>query len=231
MAALTTLAVLIAVFLVLLPQLSRPPSTGDASARLETARRLLEEGSFHRALEELDAAERERQSRPASLGREETRRLERLRRQGRLLDALLNEPLEDLLRQASSVRRDAEWQQHFARDYKGRTVLFDDEVGLDAAGRPELRSYAVEVGGERARAALEDLTLLRQLPLVPPQRLVFGARLARFERDGDGWVIGFEPDSGVLLTDPEALASWRPSLLDDDLRAVLRRQEGWLGAP
>jgi hypothetical protein len=228
-AALATVAALVLTFLALWPQISRPAPTDDAAARLSAGRRFLEEGSFHRALAELEAAAAECKRRPDALPPDELRRLDRLRRQAHLLDALLDEPLQDLLGEAAAVRRENEWQIHFERHYKGRAVVFDDEVGLDALGRPQLRTYVVESGEERARVALEDLIALRQAPLSPPQRLVFGGRLGRFGRDeGGGWVIGFDPDSGVLFTDPEVLAAWRPSLLDADLREVLRRQEGWL---
>jgi hypothetical protein len=226
-AAGATLLVLALGFLLLLPYLNRRPPL-DLKARLDTARRALAEGSFQRALDELNAASRDA-ARADAVPPDERRQLERLHRQARLLDDLLNQPLQDLLRQAAASRFESEWQRRFARDYKGRAVLFDDEVGLDDDGRPQLRNYVVQVGGERARPALEDLHVLRALPLVPARRLVFGARLASFVRDDAGnWAIGFEPDSGVLLTEPDLLASWRPGLVDDELRKVLGEQERWL---
>jgi hypothetical protein len=67
------------------------------------------------------------------------------------------------------------------------------------------------------------------LPLEEPTRLLFGARLARVRRDTpSSWEVRFEPDSGVLLTDPGAAAVCCPFLGEAELRALLQRQAGWL---
>jgi hypothetical protein len=59
--------------------------------------------------------------------------------------------------------------------------------------------------------------------------VLFGARLAGcFREAGGGWVIHFEPESGVLLTDPGAAASCCPAPPGRELEEVLRRQEEWL---
>ena len=232
-AALVTLLLLGLIFWGLLPYLSRPPAPlppdNEARGQLEAARQALREGSFHKAMEAMTAATRARDRRPDALTPEEDRQLEQLRRQVQLLDDLLSIPLQELLRQANSVQREDEWQRHFERDYRGRSVLFDDEVGLDADGRAVLRFYEVRVGEETARVTVSDLTLLAKFPLQPPQRLLFGGRLASFARAEDGvWEIGFEPQSGVLLTDEDVLAAWRPPLVDAELREVLNRQAQWL---
>ncbi len=73
--------------------------------------------------------------------------------------------------------------------------------------------------------ALEDLRIFRNVPLDPPPRVFFGARLAKVAHEPDGWVIRFEPDSGVFFTDRDA-ACCVP--LDDELLAVLERQKKWL---
>lgn len=77
---------------------------------------------------------------------------------------------------------------------------------------------------------LTDLTILSRLPLERPYRVLFGARLASVGREAGGrLVVRFQPDSGVLLTDPGAV---RACLLgqppDDALSEVLRRQQDWL---
>jgi hypothetical protein len=80
-----------------------------------------------------------------------------------------------------------------------------------------------------ARVALEDLTLWRRVPLAPPRRLLFGARLRRLGREAGGvWVVRFQPDSGVLLTDPGAAAACCPAPLDPDLLEVLQRQQEYV---
>ena len=58
------------------------------------------------------------------------------------------------------------------------------------------------------RLALEDLAVLHDLPLDDRPRLIFGARLAGCEREpGGGWVVHFERDSGVLVTDHDAVVA------------------------
>jgi hypothetical protein len=77
--------------------------------------------------------------------------------------------------------------------------------------------------------ALEDLTLLQHLPLDPPQRLLFGARLANLSREKGGrWVYRLQPESAVLLTEPDAVAACGLGPLDAETLEVLRRQEEWL---
>ncbi|HEY7424467.1 MAG TPA: hypothetical protein VH682_09585, partial [Gemmataceae bacterium] len=145
-----------------------------------------------------------------------------------LLAHLLDNPLEDILQQAMQHRDVEEWHAKF-EDYRGRTVIFDDVLRQDAPGRPALSFYVVRAAEVEARVALEDLTLLRQLPLDPPRRWLFGARLASCRREEGGvWVFRFEPESAVLLTDEAAAAACCPGPLDDELREVLRRQDEWL---
>jgi hypothetical protein len=146
-----------------------------------------------------------------------------------LLGRLSTRSLEEILRQASLARDEAEWQAEFQRDYHGKTVVFDDVVGRDDASRPFLTAHQVFAGDEKARLALEDLTLLHDLPLEPSQRLLFGARLLRCGREKGGtWVVRFEPDSAVLLTDAGAAAACCPALIGDDVKEVLQRQQRWL---
>jgi hypothetical protein len=132
------------------------------------------------------------------------------------------------LNDALLLRRDDEWKARFRTEHLGKAIVFDDTVALDRSGRPALAVYRVSAGGEAARLALEDLRLLRRLPLDVPQRMIFGGRLADLWReDGGGWAFRFEPDSGVLLTDAGAVtACLGPP--DADLLAVLRRQQHWV---
>ncbi len=158
----------------------------------------------------------------------EQRRLVQLHRQADLLAGLLSLSPAEVLQQGLRVRDEEEWQAQFA-DHRGRAVIFDDVVRRDAAGRPVLATCTVAAGGVQARLALEDVGLLKRLPLDTPVRLLFGARLERCAREEGGvWVIHFQPDSGVLLTDPGAAAACCPAPLGDDLLEVLKRQEEWL---
>lgn len=121
-----------------------------------------------------------------------------------------------------------EWHSKFEH-YRGRTVVFDDVLRRDTQDRLTLGSYVVHSGDVEARVALEDLPLLRQLPLEPARRWLFGARLADCRREAGGvWVFRFEPDSAVLLSDEIAAAVCCPAPLDDELLSVLKRQDEWL---
>ena len=94
---------------------------------------------------------------------------------------------------------------------------------------PLLANHVVEVEGTTVRLALEDLVLLRDLPLDAEPRVIFGARLARCAREEGGtWVVRFEPDSGVLLTDAGAVEACFPAAMDERLRETLVRQKGWV---
>lgn len=221
------------IFLLARPYLRRPPALADAvpadsHALLEAGERELREGNVRLALQELNTALARHDPFGNMLNREERQRLEQLRRQCDLLARLLDQPLEDIVRQAMQHRNDEEWREKF-EDHRGRTVVFDDVLRRDARGRPILGFYVVSVGDRETRVALEDLVLLRQLPLEPPRRWLFGARLADCRReDGGSWVLRFERDSAVLLTEESAAAACCPRPLDEELLAVLKRQDEWL---
>jgi hypothetical protein len=224
------------IFLLLRPYLRHAPASDagtkrrtELRVRQEAGERELREGNIHRALREFQAALVQRNRSPEVLSRSEHRRLEQLYRQCDLLARLLDRSLEEIVQQALQHRHDDEWRAKF-EDYRGRAVVFDDVLRPDAQGRPSLAFYAVRVGDVEVRVALEDLPLLRQLPLDPPQRWLFGARLADCRREEGGvWVVRFEPDSAVLLTDEPAAAACCPHPLEAELREVLKRQEEWLG--
>jgi hypothetical protein len=229
------LAVMGVVFLVLRPYLSRPASPASAEAgpqevraRIAAGRHALTEGKVRTALEELNRAIDLRDRYPGVLTADEHRRLTQLQRQSDLLDHLLDLPLEEILQQGLHQRDANEWDKKFP-DYKGKAVVFDDVLRRDSADRPVLAVYVVRAGDVEARVALEDVRLIRDLLLDPPQRWLFGARLASCRREEGGvWVFRFEPDSGVLLTDPDAAGACCPAPLDEGLRDVLRRQDEWL---
>ncbi|MHB1423957.1 MAG: hypothetical protein ACYC3I_12330 [Gemmataceae bacterium] len=223
------------IFLAVRPYLQHPRAAADLSSSSEDSHALflqgelhLREGNVFLALRELNAALEHSDNHPNELGREDRRRLEQLRRQADLLELLLDQPLEEIVQQATQHRNAEEWRAKFAH-YRGRTVVFDDVLRRDMQGRPVLAFYVVRAGGIEARIALEDLALLRQLPLDPPRRWLFGARLAECRREEGGkWVFRFAPDSAVLLSDAMAAEVCCPLPLDEELLAVLKRQDEWL---
>jgi hypothetical protein len=236
LAALGTLAAVVLTYALVLPWLVRTDQAADSetaraqaiAAHVERGRKALAEGSFQLAQGELDAARREWERSPLLLTASDGRRLSQLHREAGLLAGLLRNSLQEILHQAAGVRRDEEWQAQFRDNYLGRGVIFDDVVRREPDGRCLLAFYEVRGDGRPARLELGELSLLRALPLDRPQRLVFGARLAGVAREPPGgWVVRFLPDSGVLLTDEEALAACAPLQLDDALRQVLRRQAEW----
>jgi hypothetical protein len=230
-AALATLAALAVAFWILLPHLGKPlstyaePTQPGLQTTTEAGRRALANGDFHLAARVLTSWSGGNAANPNS---EERRGFEQLRRQADLLSHLHGNSLQEILLEAIPLRNEDEWSARFRTQHQGKAVAFDDMVGRDHSGRPELTGYRVHVGNEKARVALEDLRLLKWLPLEPPQRLLFGGRLSGLSRqDGGHWAFHFEPDSGVLLTDVGAVAACLGPL-DADCLAVLKRQHQWL---
>jgi hypothetical protein len=225
---------MVMIFLLLRPYLRRHAAEeafnapAESRALLAEGERQLHEGNVFLALQALRAGLDQYGRHPRTLSRENSRHLEQLWRQTELLSRLLDQPLEEILHQATHHRSGEEWSAKF-QHYRGRTLIFDDLIRRDAQGRPILGSYLVKVGDIEARVALDDLTLLRQLPLEPPRRWVFGVRLADCNREQGGtWVFRFEPDSAVLLSDRIVAAVCCPHPLDEELLAVIKRQEEWL---
>jgi hypothetical protein len=234
-AGLVSVGLLTTGFLIAWPWLSRwlarPERVAAEANRIQehiaAGQRALAEGNFRVAQKALNVAITERDRQPQALTPEEHRQLNQLHRQADLLARLSTHSLEEILRQAALWPNPQEWQARF-EDYKGRTIIFDDLVGRDPNNRPALRRYQVRYNGEVARLALEEVALFRDLPLDTPSRLLFGARLAWCGRgEGGIWLVKFEPDSGVLLTDPAA-AQACSSVPLDDLEPLLERQRKWI---
>ncbi len=198
-------------------------------------RRALVDGDFHLAAQRLQSALEQNQKHPDLLSPDERRQLTQLWRQVDLLSRLSSQSLEEIVEEADKVRHAEEWKARFEADYQGKAVVFDDEVWFDDARRPDgrrrplLRYYRVTAGGREVRLALEDLHVLQPLARERPQRMLFGGRLSAVERGPDGqWVVRFDPDSGVLLTDRDAAGAICPAPLDPGLIGVLQFQEDWL---
>jgi hypothetical protein len=239
-AAVLTLVAVVPLFLLLLIPALAPPAGPRGDVRPNEVRELVAAGraalardDFRIAAARFAEAMRRRDLAPDALTPAEGRELSRLERQAALVADLLSESLGEILRVAAGTREE-EWQQQFQRRYRDKAVIFDDVVTRDAAGRFELAVYEVRAPGEPARVELNDLKLLKALPLTEPRRMLFGARLAglgREERGGHGlWVIRLDPESGVLLTDEEAAGACCPRPLDAGLRAVLWQQAQWAAA-
>jgi hypothetical protein len=230
-AACLTLAVVVVAYILLFSSLLRPsgPSAADAARErrarvpsaqdsLEDGRRLLAAGNFHQASELLSDA-CNRYPRDADL--------RQLHRQAELLTLLAHKPLEGIVHEGQMIGDANEWEKRFHREYQGRSLLFDDVVGRSPNGDYQLQTYDVTAADERVYVKL-DLGVFASLSLERPRRLLFGARLASVGRERGVWVVRFERDSGVLLTDEGAVSACGLAPLDAELREVLRQQEGWV---
>jgi hypothetical protein len=209
---------------------SRDSSRKDAKSLSEhfaAGRKHLGLGQFHEAVRELDEALALLQKHPDALSGTERRRLVQMHREARVYVDLLSESVEEILLQAAAETDDREWQAAFADRYQGKSVIFHSGIHRDSSNHWTL-DYDVFIGGRRARIDWENLRLLRSLSLNGSERLLLGVRLANVEPEaGANWVVRLQPDSGVLLTDADALAtvySRPPEGIDE----VLQRQAAWV---
>jgi hypothetical protein len=152
-------------------------------------------------------------------------------KQADLIAHRLPERLDDLLSIKWKNIDDADLQTLFARRGRETAVAFDVVVWRRRAGQLMGERH---LGPELPRMDLGSLPDLDALPLRQKQRVIFGARLAALERDRarpiddpERWLLSFEPDSFVLLTDP-AIVKFMGLAMDDETPAVLERQWGWL---
>jgi hypothetical protein len=201
----------------------------DLKETIETGRRQMAQGKFHLARRTLSDAVARRDLDPSALGAAGHRELNQLHRQADLLARLLTVELSEVVRLARHARDPEDWALQFAQDFRGKGVLLDAPVGRDDRGRPVLLIDVVEAEDEPARVAIEELDVLRELPLDDGPRMVFGGRLAACEREpGGGWVVRLERDSGVLMTDLDAVTACDTAAPDDGLERALARQKRWL---
>jgi hypothetical protein len=200
---------------------------GTAAQHFTDGTKLLSQGKFHEAIRELDEALALRERQPDVLSAADRKSLTQAHREAHLYADLLNESLEDILFQAAAEPDDREWQAVFADRYKGKAVIFLARTRRDASDRWVL-DYDLFVRDKPARIDWENLQLLRDLHLNQPQRLLLGVRLANIEPETGGtWVVRLEQESGVLITNADAIArvlSRPPEGLDE----VLKRQAAWV---
>jgi hypothetical protein len=208
----------------------------DEAAELERHRKAgydaLEEGKLRHAAEEFSAARQLALRHPDWLEPGQSRELNQIQGETNLLSDLLTESLSEILLRAARSPAE-EWEAQFRRRYRGlaqpNAIVFDAEVRRDAAGQYHLDWHLEPPPGESARLEISDLTVLHALPLAEPRRLLFGARLSSIAREQNGvWVIRFEPASGVLLTDQQAVAAALNVPIDDSLVKLLEQQRKWV---
>jgi hypothetical protein len=192
-----------------LPQVARIGATEGIAA--------LEEGKFDHANQLLSAA---REAVDALGGAvEDADKIRHAADEAAIFVNLLNDSLESLLDEAARTSTSPQaWADRFNTIYKGRAVVIEATITAtpDTAGshRYEL-DYLVLAAGQGTREqpyARIDLTGFEAITLVEHKEgdhVVFGGRLAAFQYDPDaqGWMIRFEPKSGVSIKYYKALQS------------------------
>jgi hypothetical protein len=208
-----------------------PGKSESVDKHVADGRAALAAGKFRTASNELQSAwtllEQQPERQRGAFGRD----VSQLLRQADVLRRLLREPLGDIL-QTAATQDEKEWEAQFADRYRGQAVVFDADVFREGGNQFRL-DFEVRAGAGPARVDVNDLKVLAALPRNRPPRLLFGACLDRIARGDNGvWVIHFDPNSGVLLTDPGAVAACCPPPLDDADRdqrnALVQRQQQWL---
>jgi len=232
LAGVGTLA-LVAVFFALIfrsykKQNSNPGSDPKSvHEHIAAGRKLFDQGQFHEAVRQFDEARALFEKHPDSLSSADRKHLFQVHREAQIFVDLLSEPVEEILNQAAAEPDDREWQAVFSERYVGKSLIFLAGVHRDSSHQWVL-DYEVIVREKHARIDWENLQLLRGLPLNESHRILIGVRLANVEPEpGRTWVVRLQPDSGVLLTDGDALAKVY-SQPPEGIEEVLRRQAAWV---
>jgi hypothetical protein len=227
-----TLAVVVGIFAVVFSHLrdrqaaSTRPTTADVENHVTAARQAVADGDFSHAAQQCATALKLLHDQPDLVPTAEQHRLEELHRQAAVLADWPRDSLDRLLGPAAQLK-DEQFQRVVA-GYRGKTVILDIDVRRDPAGHHHVIKHRPD-GDATVRLQLDNLALLKPLPLADPQRLFFAVRLAGAHREGPGvFTAEFEPNSGVLLTDPEVGAKCSLERFDDVLRGVVQRQSKWL---
>lgn len=181
----------------------------------------IQQGHFALAVQHLDGVLPLLKRRPGES--EEYNRLAKEREEIAVFADLLSESLEELLDHAIGLP-EPEWRANFESRYRGKAIIFDTTVRREEKDRI-VADYVLRVQGEDVRLDLNDVELFQRLTLEKPQRFLFGLRLQRIERISPGkWSVKFEPDSGVLLTNADAVAIVCPPLATPEVKAILDQQ-------
>jgi hypothetical protein len=203
-----------------------PPKPSDAVSwerNLGRTREHLARGRFRRAVQTLEEITPER------LPDTPRRAWRQWHRQASLAAELTDLSLEEMVHRAALQRDPQEWAAQWER-HRGRAVLLDGVLRRDAQDQLVLLGFHPRWKEEPIRVALDEVQLLRALPLQGDQRVIFGFRLGRIEREIHGWAIHPLPESGVLFTDAATLQALSPVDLGEDLPEVMQRQATWLAA-
>lgn len=131
-----------------------------------------------------------------------------------LFTDLVPETLERILDEARSFDP-IRWPEHFAALYRGRSILVDAAItSVPGEGGKEAfdLNYRIYAGSGanpsvRGRIDLAGFALFEGASFKPGDRVVFGGRLdsVQLGPEGDEWLVGLQPESGVMITHTKAL--------------------------
>ena len=142
---------------------------------------------------------------------EAARQITQAAREAAILADLVGRPLEEILdRYAAGGTAVSE----FEAIEQGRSIVVESRVIAtpEKGGKYDI-DYRLAVGPGPASARplgrldLDSLTLMRDLKPNVGDTLLIGARLRKLELGDDEWVVRLDPDSGVLMTNWDALAT------------------------
>jgi hypothetical protein len=181
----------------------------------------LDEGNFDKAYQLLSAAKTAVEALGGAV--EDADEIKKAAEEAEVFNNLCSHTLEQILTEAGRTHPDS-WPSRFEALYKGQYFVFDTRIwatpdpGKNSAYEIE---YVVLPDGEttsfrrgrlaeperRGRIDLTGFQLFEQPPRHVGDRVIFGAKLASFERakNADEWLIRLEPKSGVYITHTKAL--------------------------
>jgi hypothetical protein len=232
LAGVGTLALVAVAFALIFRSYTNPNSTPGSDPKsihehFAAGKKLFVQGQFHEAVRQFEGARALHEKHPDTLSSADRKHLFQMHREAQIFVDLLSEPVEEILNQAAAEPDDREWQAVFSERYAGKSLIFLAGILRDSSNHWVL-NYEVFVREKHARIDWENLKLLRGLPLNESHRLLVGVRLANVEPEpGRGWVVRLQPDSGVLLTDGDALGTVF-SQPPESIEEVLKRQAAWV---
>jgi hypothetical protein len=180
----------------------------------------LDEGNFDRAYQLLSAAKKAVDA--LGGGVEDADKIRQAADEAALFVDLCNRSLEDLFDEAKRTDSGT-WATRFDTLYKGRSILIDSQIAAEpepGGSSAYVLAYRVFPPGEASdfrepRATSKpyadiDLAGFELFELARPKvghQVTFGAKLAslRYEGEGDRWVVGLDPKSGVFILHRGAL--------------------------
>lgn len=133
----------------------------------------------------------------------------RLADEAAVLDDLDPDTLKEIVEEVARLD-EVEGQRKFDAFHKDRTILVNDIVKSVDGDRVQLHGLILvgrgPVASKIGRLDLLDFKLLKDKGLKPDDSVIFGAKLKSIRLEGSEWRIKLEPDSGVWMSNPKALA-------------------------